>query len=147
MIRLALACGLLVGAACKEEPPAPKNVDKEDVKKDVEKVKEEVKEAAKGVAAEAEKAGERLAAEAAKAADEARAAVAKLEVELAELGKRLQDARRSDDPDQLAQVQKQIAEHEQRLAEAKAKAARAERMKGTTISKECQDNPLAKGCM
>jgi hypothetical protein len=35
---------------------------------------------------------------------------------------------------------------EQRIAEAKAAAARAERKKGVKISKECQDNPLAKGC-
>jgi hypothetical protein len=32
------------------------------------------------------------------------------------------------------------------MAAATAAAARAQRAKGVTISKECMDNPLAKGC-
>jgi predicted nucleic acid-binding Zn-ribbon protein len=36
---------------------------------------------------------------------------------------------------------------ERRIAEAKAAAARQKRLQGSRISKECQDNPLAKGCM
>jgi chromosome segregation ATPase len=46
----------------------------------------------------------------------------------------------------LASLQREKAELEAKMAEAKASAARAERMKGVHISKECLDNPLAKGC-
>ena len=46
----------------------------------------------------------------------------------------------------LPQQQRAKYEMDQRIAEAKAKAARAERLKGVKISKECLDNPLAKGC-
>ena len=46
----------------------------------------------------------------------------------------------------LTRLQKDKADLEQRVTDAKATAARAERMKGVHISKECLDNPLAKGC-
>jgi len=35
---------------------------------------------------------------------------------------------------------------EKRIQEARNAAAKAERAKGVHISKECLDNPLAKGC-
>ena len=47
---------------------------------------------------------------------------------------------------QLAELQKRQAEMQARIAETKAQAARAERKKGAQLSKECQENPLAKGC-
>jgi hypothetical protein len=46
----------------------------------------------------------------------------------------------------LDRLRKQKIEAEQRQAAAAASAAKAERAKGLHISKECQDNPLAKGC-
>src|SRR5262249_30235262 len=46
----------------------------------------------------------------------------------------------------LAALQKAQAEMNARIAEAKAKADRAERLKGVKIKQECLDNPLAKGC-
>ncbi|MCX5744653.1 MAG: hypothetical protein NT062_19365 [Proteobacteria bacterium] len=46
----------------------------------------------------------------------------------------------------LETLRESKAELETRLAAAKADAARAERMRGVKISKECLDNPLAKGC-
>ncbi len=46
----------------------------------------------------------------------------------------------------LSALRKQRAEMEARIAEAKAKSARAERLKGVKIDQKCLDNPLAKGC-
>lgn len=47
----------------------------------------------------------------------------------------------------LEQLRKERAEQDARLAAAKAAAQKAARMRGQKISKECQDNPLAKGCI
>jgi predicted nucleic acid-binding Zn-ribbon protein len=47
---------------------------------------------------------------------------------------------------ELRQLRKEKVDLEAKLAAAKAAAARAERAKGVHISKECLDNPLAKGC-
>ena len=57
------------------------------------------------------------------------------------------DADRAAAKSKLEQLRKEKAEMEARIAAARAAAARAERLKGAKISKECQDNPLAKGCM
>ena len=46
----------------------------------------------------------------------------------------------------LAELRAERADMERRIAEAKAAAARAERLRGITVSKDCLDNPLAKGC-
>ena len=46
----------------------------------------------------------------------------------------------------LAKLQQAQAEMQERIKAAKDAAARAERLKGVKISKECLDNPLAKGC-
>jgi chromosome segregation ATPase len=56
------------------------------------------------------------------------------------------DAERAAAKTTLDSLRKEKSELEQRVAEAKAASARAERMKGVHISKECLDNPLAKGC-
>jgi len=56
------------------------------------------------------------------------------------------DADRARAKAQLAALQKEQSELKQRAADARAAAARADRLKGTKISKECMDNPLAKGC-
>ena len=48
--------------------------------------------------------------------------------------------------ERLAQLNREKAEMNKRLADAKTAAEKAERAKGLHISKECQDNPLAKGC-
>lgn len=56
------------------------------------------------------------------------------------------DADRSSASATLKQLQAEKADLGVRVAEAKAAAARAERQKGVHISKECLDNPLAKGC-
>ena len=46
----------------------------------------------------------------------------------------------------LIALQRAQADIRARVVEAQAAAARAERAKGVHISKECLDNPLAKGC-
>jgi len=46
----------------------------------------------------------------------------------------------------LMELQREQAEMKQRVAAAKAAAEKAERNKGLHVSKECMDNPLAKGC-
>jgi colicin import membrane protein len=49
--------------------------------------------------------------------------------------------------DKLAKLDQERRDVQRRLAEAQAAAARAERLRGASVSKACQDNPLAKGCM
>ena len=46
----------------------------------------------------------------------------------------------------LDKLRQQKFEMEKRIQEAKNAAAKAERVKGVHLSKECLDNPLAKGC-
>lgn len=100
---------------------------------------------------------ERIADEAAKAAKEAQAKVDKLQSDLIDLAKRVDqatdalaaaqnDADRQAARAKLDQLRKERAEMEQHIADAKAAAAKAERAKGVHVSKECLDNPLAKGC-
>jgi colicin import membrane protein len=48
--------------------------------------------------------------------------------------------------DNLDRLRQQKFEMEQRIAAARAASAKAERAKGVHISKECMENPLAKGC-
>lgn len=57
------------------------------------------------------------------------------------------DADRANANAKLRALQKEKYEMEQRIAAAKAAAARAERKAGVKVSAECQANPLAKGCM
>jgi multidrug resistance efflux pump len=47
----------------------------------------------------------------------------------------------------LAALQKENAQVQAEIDAAKADAAKAERQKGVNISKECMENPLAKGCL
>ena len=56
------------------------------------------------------------------------------------------DADRQAAKAKLDKLRKQKAELENRLAEAKAQSAKAEREKGVKVSPACIDNPLAKGC-
>ena len=56
------------------------------------------------------------------------------------------DADRQSASAALGSIRREKAELENKIGEAKAKAARLERLKGVKISKECLDNPLAKGC-
>jgi hypothetical protein len=92
------------------------------------------------------------AAQAAVAADEARQRVDALERELDVLNKRFEAVRDGTQPsdadhhaqtDRLIQLRLERDELERRIAEAKAAAARVH---GVTVSKDCIDNPLAKGC-
>ena len=46
----------------------------------------------------------------------------------------------------LAQLQKAQADAQRRAAEAAEAARHAQRIQGISVSKECQNNPLAKGC-
>ncbi len=118
--------------------------------------------------AEAEASPEAAAKEAAFLADQARlkaqkdaakaqASITALQEELAAFDVRVNaavsavvDAQTQADRDaataKLAALRKEKLELEARLAQAKAEAARAERLRGVSISKECIDNPLAKGC-
>jgi colicin import membrane protein len=56
------------------------------------------------------------------------------------------DADRKEAQKNLNALRQQKFEMEQRIAAARSQAAKAERAKGVHISKECLDNPLAKGC-
>lgn len=56
------------------------------------------------------------------------------------------DADRKAATEKLRALQNERAEMKARIAAAKAAAARAERRKGSVVSKECMNNPLAKGC-
>jgi colicin import membrane protein len=95
--------------------------------------------------------------EAVKASKEAQDKVAKLQSDLSDLAGRVDkatdalaaaqnDADRSAARSRLDQLRKERAEMEQHIADAKAAAAKAERARGVHVSKECLDNPLAKGC-
>jgi len=57
------------------------------------------------------------------------------------------DADRSTAKAKLLALRTEKAAMEQRIADAKNAAALARRKQGATVSKECQNNPLAKGCM
>ena len=110
---------------------------------------------------EAEKAkarAEEIAKQAVKDAEEAQQKVERLAADLADLDKKVSaavdsvvsaqnDADRAGATAKLKQLQKDKYEMEARIAEAKAIAARKERLKGAKISAECKANPLAKGCM
>ncbi|MFT3700447.1 MAG: hypothetical protein QM831_45300 [Kofleriaceae bacterium] len=63
-----------------------------------------------------------------------------------ELAKATTDAAREAAKTKLQGLQKQVEEMKEGVAAAKAGAAKAERAKGVHITKECMDNPLAKGC-
>ncbi len=111
--------------------------------------------------AEAEKkkvAAEAIAMQAVKDAEEAQQKVERLAADLQDLDKKVSaavdsvvsaqnDADRSNATAKLKQLQKDKYEMEQRIAEAKANAARKERLKGAKVSDECKRNPLARGCM
>jgi colicin import membrane protein len=100
---------------------------------------------------------EAVAEQAKKDAREAQEAVDKLQKDLGDLQTRVDvavdnvvsaqnDADRASAKAKLDALKREKYEMEQRIAEAKAKAARAERLKGVKIKQECLDNPLAKGC-
>jgi hypothetical protein len=100
---------------------------------------------------------EKAALEAHKRAAEARKAVEDLQKELdevdAKVTKAVDDVASAENEAQrnaaVARLQNLRAERQAiatRTADAKAAAERAERVKGVKISKECIDNPLAKGC-
>jgi hypothetical protein len=100
---------------------------------------------------------EQIAIQATKDAKEAQEAVDRLQKDAEAMSKKvdtavdaLASAQSQADRDsakaKLDQLRREKYEMDQRIAEAKAKAARAERLKGVKISKECLDNPLAKGC-
>jgi chromosome segregation ATPase len=109
---------------------------------------------------EAELAAERaaeLAAQAAAAATQAQAELEKIQTDLTALNDELtaaidavakaqNDHDRSAAKVKLAELQHEQAAMQARMAAASSAAARAQRAKGVTISKECMDNPLAKGC-
>lgn len=95
--------------------------------------------------------------EAMKRAQEAQDDMQKVEKDLDDLSNRLtkavddvvnaqNDADRAAAKAKLEALQKEKADIETRIAAAKAAAAKAERAKGVKVSKECLDNPLAKGC-
>jgi hypothetical protein len=93
-----------------------------------------------------------------KAQEEAEKTVARLELEANEMIGKINTAIAAVDAakeerdiiaakDRLAKLQRDQAEQQRRIAEAKAAAARAKRLQGAKVSAECQANPLAKGCM
>jgi colicin import membrane protein len=90
-------------------------------------------------------------------AKEAQEKVEKLSNDLADLDKKVStavdgvmaaqnDADRKAASANLEKLRQQKIEMEQRIQAAKSAAAKAERAKGVHLSKECLENPLAKGC-
>ena len=121
-MKLALALVVLVG--CRSDDP-PQKVD------------------CFGTAAECGGGGSGSSAPASAEVARALAMVAKLEGELTELSARIDAA----PPDQAPELRKQRAELGARLSAAKSWVLNARRRAGVHITKECLDNPLAKGCL
>jgi chromosome segregation ATPase len=100
---------------------------------------------------------EHEAAQAAKDAKAAQDAVERLQRDAEALEQRLfaatdalaaaqNEADRTSASTKLGQLRREKFELEARIAEAKARAARAERLKGVKINRDCMENPLAAGC-
>jgi hypothetical protein len=100
---------------------------------------------------------EQRAAQAAEDAKAAQDAVERLQHEADDLQQRLyaatdalssaqNEADRTSASAKLSQLRRERFELEARIAEAKARAARAERLKGVKINRDCMENPLAAGC-
>jgi uncharacterized protein YqfA (UPF0365 family) len=90
-------------------------------------------------------------------AKDAQEKVEKLSNDLADLDKKVNsavdavmtaqnDADRNSARANLEKLRREKFEMEQRIQAARAAAAKAERAKGVHLSKECLENPLAKGC-
>lgn len=108
-------------------------------------------------AEQAAAAARQAAEEAVREAEAAKEAVDRLNAEVEEQNKKLEalidevtkaqtDADRETARVKLQALRNEQAELQARIAEARAKAARAERTKGVKIPQHCLDNPLAKGC-
>jgi TolA-binding protein len=134
----ALVCVVVIALGCGNKQEAPPKAEQE-------------------AAAEVANKGEQRIQIARKEADDARIAVETLQADAEALIQRVNAAidavaNAQNDNDRasaraaLLRLQREKAEIEARIAEAKAAAARAERLKGVKISKECLDNPLARGC-
>jgi uncharacterized membrane protein YgaE (UPF0421/DUF939 family) len=100
---------------------------------------------------------EQIAKQAVQDAKEAQDKVEKLSSDLADLDKKVNsavdgvmaaqnDADRNAARSNLEKLRHEKFEMEQRIQAAKTAAAKAERAKGVHLSKECLENPLAKGC-
>lgn len=72
--------------------------------------------------------------------------VAELELLVAEVKAAKTEQAREQAQLRTAEIEKLVAALDERIVEAKAEVASAKRRKGVTVSKECLDNPLAKGC-
>lgn len=103
------------------------------------------------------KTAEQQAAQAVKDAQEAKAALERATQELSDLDGKVtaavtavadaqNDADRASAKARLIALQREQAELKSRLTAATLALQKAESLKGVTISKECKDNPLAKGC-
>ena len=108
-------------------------------------------------ASEAKRKAEAAAAQAIKDASDAKEKLAAVERDLAEIETKVgqavnavveaqSDADRANAKARLQKLQQEQYEMKQRAAAARAAADKAERLKGVKISKECMENPLAKGC-
>lgn len=139
---------VLLVAACSEDKTA--KPDKGDLRERVESLSVEE-------ALEAKRAAEQARDQAVKAARESEEQLDRVQADLQDLDKRVNgavdsvtaaqtDADRAAANAKLKALQKDKQEMEQRIAAAKAAAAKAARLRGRTVSKECRDNPLAKGC-
>ena len=100
---------------------------------------------------------EREAAMARKEAQEAMERVDRLATDLEALDKRVtdaidavvaaqSDADRANAKAKLEKLRREKAEMEQRIKDAREHAGKATRRQGRQVSKQCMDNPLAKGC-
>ena len=146
--RFLLVAWCLSLVACKDDKPAT-TIEK--ARERQERTLEKIDEATHDKLVEEQRieAAEKLAAQAAKGAAEANALVEKLEAERVVLQKAMEAASLQVDSaksaaevaaakEAVTRLVAQLTELDQRLAEAKAKAARAERTKGVTISKSAR---------
>ncbi|MBS1121621.1 MAG: hypothetical protein H6Q90_3849 [Deltaproteobacteria bacterium] len=108
--------------------------------------------------AESAKRDQERADEAEKAAKQAVELVDRLQRDLQDMDKKVStavdsvvsaqnDADRANANAKLKALQKEKYEMERRIQDAKDAADKAKRKKGATVSEECKNNPLAKGCM
>lgn len=140
MVLLATACGSKDDPKPKDEQPIERKEERVSSPEAVEAKKaQQLVEQAVAEARAAEEAVVRLQAE-------AEAMMNRLDEAVNALASAQNQADRDAAKAKLDQLRREKTEMEARIAEARAQAARAERLKGVKISKECLENPLAKGC-
>jgi len=144
-IWLAAALALCVACESKQDKPAEQPAEPSPLARAsaaAEQAKAQAEAVAKQAIAEAQAAKDRLG----KLDGELGDLDARMKAALDAVAKATTEAKRSAAKSVVEGLNKEHADLLARIAEAKAALAKAERTKGVHVSKECIDNPLAKGC-